>query len=120
MGYPLRPTIFENREGPRSKLENPCQPLQSGDGCKGEPQYALPEVVVHGFEEVFIVRTIEGRFQVVEGDAIGGQGQLHQVGRVLVVQVVYHLRFPHRFSSFDVKLSTSLYATICQALWLAS
>lgn len=55
----------------------------------------LPEVIVHRFEEELAAGLLEDVFEVRQSDSVRGHRQLHQVGRLLLVQVVDNLGLPH-------------------------
>lgn len=61
----------------------------------GEAEPSSPEIVVHRLEEELIAGSLQNALKVGQGDALGGQGQLHQVRRLLPVQVVDDLGLAH-------------------------
>lgn len=56
---------------------------------------ALPEIIVHGFEEKFIVGFIEDIFEVGESDVFGGYGQFDEIRSLLLVEVIDDLGLRH-------------------------
>lgn len=73
-------------------------PLEAeGDGLPGRRGGgpSSPEIVVHRLEEELIAGSLQNALKVRQGDALGGQGQLHQVRRLLPVQVVDDLGLAH-------------------------
>lgn len=47
-----------------------------------------PEVVIHRFEEEFLVRFVQNLFEVRQGDALRGHVDPDQVRGLLILQVV--------------------------------
>lgn len=56
---------------------------------------SLPEVIIHGLEEKFVVGFIEDIFEVRESDSIRRNRQFDQVGSFLIIEVVDNFGLPH-------------------------
>lgn len=55
----------------------------------------LPEVIVHRFEEEFVIWLLEDIFEVCQSDFVRRHRQFHQIRRLLVVEVVDNFGLPH-------------------------
>lgn len=55
----------------------------------------LPEVIVHRFEEEFVIWFLEDIFEVCQSDFVRRHRQFHQIRRLLVVEVVDNFGLPH-------------------------
>lgn len=60
-----------------------------------KPQQQLPEVIVHRFEEKLVIWLLEDILEVRQSDFVRRHGQLHQIRRLLVVEVVDNFGLPH-------------------------
>ena len=67
----------------------------------------LPEIIVHRFEEKFIVWLIEDMFEVRKSNPVSSDGQLDQVRSFLVVEVINNFGLPHGGPLGRVRPSTS-------------
>ena len=59
-----------------------------------------PKVLVHGLEEEFVVGLVQDLFKIQQSDILGRNGYLHQVRRLLLVDVIYNFGFCHLDASF--------------------
>lgn len=93
------PRIQSRARSQRSKGDSklPEWPIEAGGPGSPEARRgpSSPEIVVHRLEEELIAGSLQNALKVRQGDALGGQGQLHQVRRLLPVQVVDDLGLAH-------------------------
>lgn len=64
-----------------------------------------PKVLIHGLEEELIVGLIEDLFKVQQCDLLRGDGDLHQVRRLLLVDMIDYFGFRHFLCSFSLRRS---------------
>lgn len=67
-----------------------------------------PKVLIHGLEEELIVGFIEDLFKVQQCDLFRGDGDLHQVRRLLFVDMIDYFGFRHFLCSFPCVGPTKL------------
>lgn len=63
--------------------------------CDAETLRELPEVIVHRFEEEFVIGFLEDIFEVRQSDFVRRHRQFHQIRCLLVVEVVDNFGLPH-------------------------
>lgn len=54
-----------------------------------------PEVLVHRLEEEFVVRLVQDLFKIQQSDFLSRYGNLHQVRRLLFVNVINYFSLRH-------------------------
>lgn len=59
-----------------------------------------PEVLVHRLEEELVVWLVQDLFKIQQRDIFGSNGYLHQVRRLLFIDVINYFGFRHRYGCF--------------------
>lgn len=71
--------------------------LLSAEGREEEKKNhsSSPEVLVHRLEEEFVVWLVQDLFKIQQSDVFGSNGYLHQIRRLLFVDVIDYFGFRH-------------------------
>lgn len=54
-----------------------------------------PEILIHRLEEEFVVRLVQDLLKIQQSYILGSNGDLHQIRRLLVVDVINNFGFRH-------------------------
>lgn len=79
-------------------VRSPRKSQKKAEGKRGRS--GSPEILIHGLEEEFVVRLVQDLLKIQQSYILGSDGDLHQIRRLLFVDVINNFGFRHGCSFF--------------------